>query len=32
MEHQTAKDTTVGSPKPLGRRQAYVADTVGARQ
>jgi membrane protein len=32
MEHQTAKDTTVGKPKPLGSRQAYVADTVGARQ
>ena len=29
MEHQTAEDTTVGRPKPMGERQAYVADTVG---
>ena len=29
MEHQTAKDTTEGPPKPLGQRRAYVADTVG---
>jgi membrane protein len=32
MEHQTARDTTVGSPKPLGERQASMADTVGAPQ
>ncbi|MDR7037735.1 MULTISPECIES: YihY/virulence factor BrkB family protein [Methylobacterium] len=30
MEHQTAKDTTVGRPQPLGTRQARMADTVGA--
>jgi membrane protein len=29
MEHQTAKDTTTGPPKPLGRRGARYADTVG---
>ena len=29
MEHQTAVDTTTGSPQPLGERGAYVADTVG---
>jgi membrane protein len=29
MEHQTAHDTTEGPPKPLGRRGAQVADTVG---
>jgi len=32
MEHQTAKDTTVGHPKPLGRRGATMADTVGPAQ
>jgi membrane protein len=32
MEHQTARDTTTGRPKPLGDRGAYVADTVGAAQ
>ncbi|MFC7398378.1 YihY/virulence factor BrkB family protein [Chelatococcus sp. GCM10030263] len=32
MEHQTARDTTVGQPRPLGRRGAAVADTVGASQ
>ena len=30
MEHQTAKDTTVGPPQPLGTRDAKMADTVGA--
>ncbi|MGN7126538.1 YihY/virulence factor BrkB family protein [Methylorubrum populi] len=30
LEHQTAKDTTVGAPKPLGARDARMADTVGA--
>jgi|SRR5690349_6038311 len=29
MEHQTAHDTTEGGQKPLGRRGARVADTVG---
>lgn len=31
MEHQTRKDTTTGEPKPMGKRNAYVADTVGKR-
>jgi membrane protein len=30
MEHQTARDTTTGGPKPLGVRGAEMADTVGA--
>ena len=30
MEHQTARDTTVGDGKPLGARQARMADTVAA--
>ncbi len=30
IEHQTARDTTTGGEKPLGRRHAVVADTVGA--
>ena len=30
MEHQTARDTTVGGQKPLGTRQARMADTVAA--
>jgi membrane protein len=30
MEHQTARDTTTGPPKPLGRRGARMADTLGA--
>jgi membrane protein len=29
MEHQTTMDTTDGPPAPMGRRGAYVADTVG---
>src|SRR6476620_3904486 len=29
-EHQTARDSTVGGEKPLGRREAAMADTVGA--
>ncbi len=29
LEHQTKKDTTVGPPKPMGEREAYMADTVG---
>jgi membrane protein len=30
IEHQTAHDSTVGSEKPLGRRGAVMADTIGA--
>ncbi|HAD30949.1 MULTISPECIES: YihY/virulence factor BrkB family protein [unclassified Methylophaga] len=30
MEHQTEVDSTVGEDKPMGKRGAYVADTVGA--
>lgn len=29
LEHQTRKDTTTGSPKPMGTRGARMADTVG---
>lgn len=29
MEHQTQCDTTVGKPKPMGQRDAYMADTLG---
>ena len=29
MEHQTARDTTEGAPKPIGSRRAKMADTVG---
>jgi len=32
MEHQTARDTTTGAPKPIGSRGAKMADTVGAVQ
>jgi len=32
IEHQTAKDSTTGPPKPLGTRGAKMADTVGAPQ
>jgi membrane protein len=32
IEHQTAKDSTVGGDKPLGARGAVMADTVGAAQ
>ncbi|ARQ00036.1 YihY/virulence factor BrkB family protein [Pseudorhodoplanes sinuspersici] len=32
IEHQTARDTTVGHAKPLGGRGAEMADTVGAVQ
>jgi membrane protein len=31
IEHQTARDSTVGRPKPLGERGATMADTVGQR-
>jgi membrane protein len=29
IEHQTARDSTVGPPKPLGGRGAVMADTLG---
>ena len=29
IEHQTARDSTVGAEKPLGARGAAMADTVG---
>jgi membrane protein len=29
MEHQTARDTTSGAPKPMGARGAKMADTIG---
>jgi membrane protein len=29
IEHQTARDSTVGLEKPLGTRGAVMADTVG---
>ena len=32
IEHQTARDSTVGPEKPLGTRGATMADTVGAAQ
>ena len=32
MEHQTARETTSGRPKPLGLRGARMADTVGPAQ
>lgn len=32
MEHQTARDSTVGEEKPLGERGAVMADTVGEAQ
>ena len=32
LEHQTAKDTTEGPPKPLGTRGAKMADTIGKAQ
>ena len=31
-EHQTARETTSGRPKPLGTRGARMADTVGPAQ
>ncbi len=30
IEHQTARDSTTGSEKPLGERGAVMADTIGA--
>jgi membrane protein len=32
IEHQTARDSTTGPPRPLGARGARMADTVGAPQ
>ena len=32
IEHQTARDSTIGAEKPLGERGAVMADTVGAKQ
>jgi len=32
IEHQTARDTTTGAPKPLGTRGAVMADTIGEAQ
>jgi membrane protein len=32
IEHQTARDSTIGGEKPLGARGAVMADTVGASQ
>jgi membrane protein len=29
MEHQTARDSTTGAPKPMGERGATMADTLG---
>ena len=31
IEHQTGLDTTVGEPRAMGERGAYVADTLGKR-
>jgi membrane protein len=32
IEHQTAKDTTVGPDAPMGERGAVMADTIGQKQ
>ncbi|MBV9065264.1 MAG: YihY/virulence factor BrkB family protein [Methylobacteriaceae bacterium] len=32
MEHQTARDTTTGSPKPVGQGDGRVADMIGEAQ
>ena len=32
IEHQTARDSTVGRAKPLGARGATMADTIGEAQ
>ena len=32
IEHQTARDSTVGKERPLGARGAVMADTVGTKQ
>ncbi len=31
MEHQTGKDSTTRGPRPMGKREAHVADTVGKK-
>ena len=31
-EHQPARDTTVGAPRPMGARGARMADTLGPAQ
>jgi membrane protein len=31
LEHQTARDSTTGSPLPMGERGAHVADTLGKK-
>jgi membrane protein len=31
LEHQTHRDTTTGEPRPMGERNAYVADDPGHR-
>jgi membrane protein len=31
MEHQTGHDTTSGEPRPMGQREAHVADDLGER-
>jgi membrane protein len=32
LEHQTARDTTIGTSRPLGQRGAAMADSVGSPQ
>lgn len=32
LEHQTARDSTVGEPQPMGERNAYFADHVAGQQ
>ena len=32
MEHQTVQESTIGQPKPLGRRGARMADSIGTAQ
>jgi membrane protein len=32
IEHQTARDSTTGRPKPLGLRGATMADAIGPGQ
>jgi len=32
IEHQTAVDTTIGKPQPMGQRGAVMADTLGSPQ
>lgn len=32
IEHQTARDSTIGPEKPMGRRNATMADTIGPAQ